>query len=299
MDKLQAMAIFVKVVEAGSLSAAARSLGLSLTAVSRQLAALEDALETVLVVRTTRHRRVTEPGRVYYERTKRILGEIGEAELALSAQKAVPSGRLLVSAPTLLGSLRLAPLLPAFLAQYQGIGIDLILTDRGVNLAEDAIDVALRIGPLEDSSLIARKLDNIQMVVCASPAYLEQRGEPFLPQDLSGHDCLTFSANPGDIEWRFETLGGTQAVELRGRLCTNNLDAAVKAAAEGAGIVRAPSWQVADYVTSGRLRIVLAQYQRPATPLHALFLPGRLPSPRIRAFIDYLAAHWEYSWPSC
>ncbi len=293
MDKLGAMAVFVKVVEAGSLSAASRVLGLSLTTVSRQLAALENALGAPLLVRTTRHLAMTEDGRAYYERAKHILSEIDEAERALSAQKTVPLGRLHVSAPTLLGRLRLAPLLPVFLARHPLVSVDLTLADRNVRLAEEGIDVALRVGPLDDSSLMARKLGDIQLVVCASPDYLERRGEPRTPDDLSEHDCLVFSEVPGAGQWRFQTEAGRKTVQVPARICANNLDAVVAAALGGAGLVRAPSWQIAGHVASGRLRIVLEQYQRPSTPLHALFLHTRLRSPKVRAFVDFLAKQWS------
>jgi DNA-binding transcriptional LysR family regulator len=175
MDKFAAMRVFVKIADAGNLSAAGRQLGLSLTSVSRQLMALEEFLDTTLIERTTRHLSLTESGLLYYERAKQILEEVAEAERGLTAQTGVASGRLHVSAPSLLGRLRLAPMLPGFLAEQTQVSIDLMLVDRPVRLAEEGIDVALRVGPLEDSGLIARKLDDIQIVVCAAPDYLPPR----------------------------------------------------------------------------------------------------------------------------
>ena len=175
MDKFAAMRVFVKIADAGSLSAAGRQLGVSLTSVSRQLMALEQVLGTTLVERTTRHLSLTEAGRLYYERAKQILEEVAEMERGLTAQKGVASGRLHVSAPSLLGRLRLAPMLPGYLAEQTRVSIDLMLVDRPVRLAEEGIDVALRIGPLEDSGLIVRKLDNIELVVCATPDYRRRR----------------------------------------------------------------------------------------------------------------------------
>jgi DNA-binding transcriptional LysR family regulator len=292
MDKLGGMEVFVAAVECGSLSAAARTLGRSLTAVSRQLAALEASLGAPLLVRTTRHLAMTEGGRVFYERAKQILGEIGEAELALSAETAVPSGRLHVSAPTLLGRARLAPLLPVFLARHPLVAIDLSLIDRNPRLAEEGIDVALRIGPLDDSSLIARKLGSIELVVCAAPDYLAQRGEPQRPGDLADHDCLVFGDAGSTAQWHFQTAAGRRSVTVPALLRANDLDAVVAAALGGAGLVRAPSWQIAHHVVAGRLQPVLTPYQRPSTPLHALFLPVRLASPRVRAFADFLVEQW-------
>ena len=176
MDKFAAMRVFVKIADAGNLSAAGRQLGLSLTSVSRQLMALEEVLGTTLVERTTRHLSLTESGRLYYERAKQILEEVAEMERGLTMQTGLASGRLHVSAPSLLGRLRLAPMLPGFLAEQTRVSIDLMLVDRPVRLAEEGIDVALRIGPLEDSGLIVRKLDDIQLVVCAAPDYLRRRG---------------------------------------------------------------------------------------------------------------------------
>ena len=175
MDKFAAMRVFVKIADAGSLSAAGRQLGVSLTSVSRQLMALEQVLGTTLVERTTRHLSLTEAGRLYYERAKQILEEVAEMERGLTAQKGVASGRLHVSAPSLLGRLRLAPMLPGYLAEQTRVSIDLMLVDRPVRLAEEGIDVALRIGPLEDSGLIVRKLDDLQLIVCATPDYRRRR----------------------------------------------------------------------------------------------------------------------------
>jgi DNA-binding transcriptional LysR family regulator len=197
MDKFAAMRVFVRIADAGNLSAAGRQMGLSLTSVSRQLIALEEVLGTTLIERTTRHLSLTEAGQLYYERAKQILEEVAEAERGLTAQTGVASGRLHVSAPSLLGRLRLAPMLPGFLAEHVRVSIDLMLVDRPVRLAEEGIDVALRIGPLEDSGLIVRKLDEIQLVVCAAPDYLRRRGEPATPEDLVAHDCLAFGDVPG------------------------------------------------------------------------------------------------------
>jgi DNA-binding transcriptional LysR family regulator len=192
MDKFAAMRVFVKIADAGSLSAAGRQLGLSLTSVSRQLMALEEALGTTLVERTTRRLSLTESGQLYYERAKQILEEVAEMERGLTMQTEVASGRLHVSAPSLLGRLRLAPMLPGFLEEHTRVSVDLMLVDRPVRLAEEGIDVALRIGPLEDSGLIVRKLDDIQLVVCAAPDYLRRRGEPATPEDLVEQDCVAF-----------------------------------------------------------------------------------------------------------
>jgi DNA-binding transcriptional LysR family regulator len=292
MDKFTAMRVFVKIADAGNLSAAGRQLGLSLTSVSRQLMALERVLGTTLVERTTRHLSLTESGRLYYLRAKQILEEVAEMEGGLTMQTGVASGRLHISAPSLLGRLRLAPMLPGFLAEQSRVSVDLMLVDRPVRLAEEGIDVALRVGPLEDSGLIARKLDDIQLVVCAAPDYLRRRGEPATPDDLLGQDCLAFSDVPGVSEWSFQDGAVRRAVRIPTRLCANDFDTLVSAALSGAGLVRVPSWQVAQHLADGRLRIVLEAYQRPPTPLSILTPRTRLLLPKVRAFVDFLQQHW-------
>jgi DNA-binding transcriptional LysR family regulator len=292
MDKFAAMRVFIKIQDAGNLSAAGRQLGLSLTSVSRQLMALEAFLGTTLVERTTRHISLTESGRLYYERAKQILEEVAEMERGLTMQTGVASGRLHVSAPSLLGRLRLAPILPDFLSEQTGVSVDLMLVDRPVHLADEGIDVALRVGPLEDSGLIVRKLDNIQLVVCAAPDYLRRRGEPATPDDLLEHDCLGFGDVPGIAEWSFQEGEERRSLRIATRLCANDFDTLVSAALAGAGLVRVPSWQVAHFLADGRLRIVLDAYHRPTTPLSILTLRTRLLLPKVRAFVDFLQQHW-------
>jgi molybdate transport repressor ModE-like protein len=292
MDKFAAMRVFVRIAEAGSLSGAGRQLGLSLTSVSRQLMALEAVLGTTLVERTTRHLSLTESGRLYYERAKQILEEVAEMERGVTMQTGVASGRLHVSAPSLLGRLRLAPLLPSFLAEQTRVSIDLMLVDRPVRLAEEGIDVALRIGPLEDSDLIVRKLDDIQLVVCAAPDYLRRRGTPATPDDLDEQDCLAFGDVPGVAEWSFQDGAVRRSLRIPTRLCANDFDALVSAALAGTGLVRVPSWQVAHYLADGGLKVVLEAYQRPPTPLSILTLRNRLLLPKVRALVDFMQQHW-------
>jgi DNA-binding transcriptional LysR family regulator len=293
MDKFAAMRVFVRIADAGNLSAAGRQLGLSLTSVSRQLIALEKGLGTTLVERTTRHLSLTESGRLYYERAKQILEEVAEMERGLTMQTGVASGRLHVSAPSLLGRLRLAPLLPAFLAEQTRVSVDLMLVDRPVRLAEEGIDVALRVGPLEDSGLIVRKLDDIQLVICAAPDYLRRRGVPATPDDLVEHECLAFGDGPGVAEWSFQDGAVRRSLRIPTRLCANDFDTLVIAALAGAGFARVPAWQVAHCLADGRLRIVLEAYQRPPTPLSVLTPRTRLLLPKVRAFVDFLQRHWS------
>jgi len=294
MDQFAAMATFVRVVEAGSLSGAARSSQGSLTSVSRQIAALEAHFGVQLLLRTTRRLSLTDDGRLLYDRAKSILGELKEVELALSSGQRQPSGRLRISAPTLMGRLLIAPLLPEFLRRNPSLSIDLLLVDRAVDLIEEDIHVSLRVGRLPDSQLVVRKLGDLRMIVCASPSYLQRRGIPQTPGDLTRHDCLVFSDTPGAGEWRFME-GGTTKCKIRvpARLWANNLDALVSAAKEGAGIARVPSWQVATEIEAGRLQRILTEHAQPPTPVHLLFQPSRLASPKTRMFVDYLIESWR------
>ncbi|MCA1454893.1 LysR family transcriptional regulator [Bradyrhizobium sp. BRP22] len=294
MDQLAAMATFVRAVEAGSLSAAARSLPSSLTSVSRQISALEEHFGTRLLLRTTRQLALTDDGRLLYERAKSILGEVKEIEAALSRDRRQPSGRIRVSSPSLMGRLVLAPLLAEFLRRYPLLSVDLVLVDRAVDMVEEDIHLAIRVGRLRDSQLVARKLADLRMIVCASPAYLARRGIPQAPRDLADHDCLVFSDAPGSAEWRFaESAKANRKIRISGRLWMNSLDALVTAAKEGAGIVRVPSWQVDTELMAGNLRRILAEYEPPPTPLHLVFQPSRLASPKTRAFVDYLVERWR------
>jgi DNA-binding transcriptional LysR family regulator len=294
VDQLTAMATFIRVVEAGSLSSAARSLPSSLTSVSRQISALEERFGTRLLLRTTRHLALTEDGRILYERAKTILGELKEVEATLSRGRHEPSGRIRVSAPTLIGRLLIAPLLAEFLRRYPSLTVELLLIDRAVNMVEEDIQLALRVGHLPDSQLVARKLGDLRMIVCASPIYLERRGVPQVPSDLSRHDCLVFSDTPGVAEWRFKEGAKTERrIRVTSRLWVNSLDALVSAAKEGAGIVRVPSWQVEADIAAGDLHRILLDCEPSPTPLHLLFQPSRLASPKVRVFVDYLIERWR------
>ncbi|WP_109477088.1 LysR family transcriptional regulator [Paraburkholderia sp. C35] len=292
MDRFEAMSVYVRVVDAGSLSAAARAIPMSLTSVSRHISALEAQFGAQLLRRTTRNLAMTDEGRILYDRAKAILGEVDELGSALSAGRGKLSGRLRIAAPTLLGRHLIAPLLPGFLALHPEVDIDLLLVDRVVNLVEEGLHVAVRVGRLPDSSLVARKLDDIQMVVCAAPSYLARRGVPRKPEDLRQHDCLVFSDAPGPVDWRFQSGAARIRVGVTGRLWVNSLDALVRAAVDGAGVVRVPAWQVAEDVAAGRLQVVLEAFAAPATPVHLVFERARLSSPKIKVFIEYVVEQW-------
>jgi DNA-binding transcriptional LysR family regulator len=294
MDQFAALTTFVRVVDAGSLSGAARLLPSSLTAVSRQLSALERHFGTKLLHRTTRRLALTDDGRILYDRATAILGELKQVEATLSTGHHEPSGRLRLAAPWLIGRLLIAPMLAEFLRRYPAVSVDLQLVDRPVDLFEEDIHLALRVGHLPDSDLVARKLGDIQMIVCAAPSYLERRGVPQTPAELSAHDCLAFSEMPGAAEWRFLEHSKSRAkIPISPRLWANSLDALVAAAKDGAGLVRVPSWQVMGEITAGNLRRVLGDYEPPPASLHLLSQSSRFASPKTRAFVDYLTAQWR------
>jgi DNA-binding transcriptional LysR family regulator len=291
VDQLAAMTTFVRVVEAGSLSGAARSLPSSLTSVSRQISALEELFGTPLLLRTTRRLALTDDGRLLYDRARSILGELKDVELALSSGRQQPSGRLRISAPTLMGRLLIAPLLTPFLRRHPSVSVELLLLDRAVDMIEEDVHLALRVGHLPDSQLVARKLGDVQMIVCAAPAYLECFGVPRSPADLHDHACLVFSDTPGVGEWRFKQNAKAECkIRISGRLWINSLEALVSAANDGAGIVRVPSWQIKADLAAGRLQRILRDHEPAPAPVHLVFQSSRLASPKIRVFVDYLVA---------
>jgi DNA-binding transcriptional LysR family regulator len=292
-DHLSQLSTFVRVAELGSLSAAARALSVSLASVSRQIAVLEDRLGARLLERTTRRLALTEGGRTYLERARRILAEVVEADLAFSQFQSEPVGNLMVSGPTLFGQHYLSAAIPAFLARHQRVGVVLDLSDRFVDLVEEGIDVAVRIGEPADSSLIARRLGSFRRVVCAAPAYLAVRGAPAHPEALIDHDCvLATMMQPAD-EWRFVRAGERVVVRVAGRLRASNGDAALQGALGGAGIVLAQSWQIRDHVRAGRLKVLLDDWQTPEVAIQALYPSARHLSPKVRAFVDFLAERWR------
>jgi DNA-binding transcriptional LysR family regulator len=288
MDRFAAMSTFVAIVDAGSLSAAARRLESSAAAVSRQLSALEEELGARLINRTTRRLTLTEGGRSYYERCKRILGDLDEAEAELSEHQVAPAGRLVVSAPVPFGSRFLAPVLADFMRQYPQVDIDLSLTDRFVSLVEEGFDVALRIGPLGDSTLIARRLGSFRRVVCGAPAYLAKLGEPKEPADLARYKCLIFTRLFDAYDWHFAKDGREIPVRVSGSLRTDSMDVVLQAALDGAGLCLANSWQLREHVAAGRLKVLLRDYELPEVPINIVYPHARLLSAKVRAFIEFM-----------
>ena len=288
MDKLDSMAVLLAVVEAGSLSAAARQLAMPLATVSRKVAALEAHLKTRLLHRTTRHLALTEAGSAYVAACRRILDEIGEAERTATGEYATPKGELTVTAPMMFGRLHIVPVVAEFLAQYPEIEINLVLTDRVMHLMDEHVDVAVRIGELPDSGLMATGVGKVRRVVCASPDYLARHGAPATPADLAAHDCISFEVMESRRAWVFGAARSAQAVPVHSRLAVNTVDAAIAAATLGVGLVRVMSYQVMDALRNDALRIVLEPFESEPLPV-SLVHKGQTPLPlKLRAFLDFV-----------
>jgi DNA-binding transcriptional LysR family regulator len=288
MDKLTGMAIFARVVEAQSFTAAAAQLGTSRSAVSKAIAGLEDRLGARLLNRTTRRLALTEVGRAFYERCARIVAEAEDAELAVSRLQAAPRGTLRINAPVSFGVLHLAPALPDFMQRYPELRVEIDLADRTVDLIEEGYDLAVRIGALPDSSLIARRLADNDMVVSAAPSYWQRRGRPGEPRDLVGHACITYAYQRSPNEWPFVGPAGRFTVRVEGPLLSNNGDLALAAALAGLGVVVLPCFLCGPELADGRLEPVLADWMPPPTGIHAVYPHGRHLSAKVRAFIDFL-----------
>ncbi len=288
MDQLGAMRTFVEIVDQGSLSAASRRLQVSLPVVVRTLAALERRLGVRLLNRTTRRIHLTEAGAEFYQRCKRIAAEVEEAEQAVSEQRRTPSGTLVVNAPVLFGRLHVSPLIGTFLERYSQLVVELTLSDRNVDIIEDGVDVAVRIGHLPDSSLAATQLGLTQRVLVASPAYLRRAGTPKAPEDLSKHNCLRFTGLTPGRAWHFVRAGREVDVQVSGNFASNSGDAVIETALQGRGIACVLSYQVTDHVASGKLRLLLQEFAPPPVPIHAVFAHPKLVSAKVRAFVDHL-----------
>jgi len=299
LDTLVGMAVFARVIDSGGFSAAARALGMSKSAVSKQVSALEDRLGARLLNRTTRRMSLTEAGAALIDNCRRLLAEAEAAESAVGALQSEPAGVLRVNAPVTFGSMHLAPALPDFLARHPQVTIDLTLNDRQVDLVDEGYDLAIRIARLADSSLVARKLAPGRRIIVAAPAYLERRGVPTTLADLAGHECLSYTYMAADDEWRFQGPNGEESVRVTSRVRANNGEVLRAAAVAGAGIATLPTFICGADVTEGRLARVLPEYDNRSFAVHAVWPAGRHPSPKLRAFVDFLAGrfgpapYWE------
>ncbi|HEY6897620.1 MAG TPA: LysR family transcriptional regulator [Rhodocyclaceae bacterium] len=288
MDKLKAMEIYVRIVEAGSLTAAAERLDTSLSAVVRALAGLEGELGVRLLNRTTRRTALTEEGREYFDRAKRILAEVSDAEAALSAGQE-PRGRLSITAPTMFGRLHVMPVVAAFMARYGQVQVDLSLLDRAVDLLEEGIDVAVRIGQLADSSLVALPLGETPRLFCASPAYLARHGTPRRPGELLRHACIVPNSAAHWSEWEFQRRGKVEKIQPAASFRTNQMEVALAACVAGIGCGRFLGYQAATALERGELVRLLQEWEPPAAPVSIAFPHARLMSSRVRTFVDFAA----------
>lgn len=285
MDRFQAMAVFVAIADAGSLSAAARQLGQPLATVSRKLALLEGQLQARLIVRTTRRLELTDAGRDYLEAARQILDQVHDAEQTAAGIYTRPQGRLVISAPIVFGRLHLLPVVVEFLRACPEVDVRLVQADRVANLVEEQVDLALRIGELTDPGLVATRLGEIRRVTCASPAYLAAHGVPQEPADLAGHACISFEGLMSATRWAYPS----GSVALRSRLSVTTAEAAIAAARMDLGVARVLSYQVADALAAGALVRVLAEHEPAPLPVSLVYPgQGRLPA-KCRAFIDHAA----------
>ncbi|MDB5620912.1 MAG: transcriptional regulator, LysR family [Tardiphaga sp.] len=290
------MTTFVAVADLKGFAPAARKLGLSASAVTRYVAALEDRLGARLLQRTTRSVTLTDIGARYLERARRILGDVEEAESAAQAERTQPNGRLIVSAPVGFGRIHVTPLMSLYLQRYSNVSGELRLTDHLVNLVEDGVDAAVRIGHLADSSLVARVVGSMRRIVVASPDYLARRGTPKLPKDISAHDTIQFGGVAVPPEWRFVENGEDIRVAHTPRFTCNVADAAIWHAERGGGLTSVLAYQAAEALAAGRLKTVLSRFERPAMPIHIVYPTSRLLSAKVRAFIDLTAetCNWNF-----
>ena len=288
------MKAFVAVADARGFAPAAHRLGLSPSVVTRLVARLESQLGIRLLQRTTRSVTLTDAGARYLERARRVLTELEEAEESASAERARPTGRLVVSAPAMFGRLHVSPLMCRYLNLNPDVVGELSLSDRMVNLVEDGIDLAVRIGHLADSSLIARRAGTTRRVLVASPSYLERRGVPATPLELARHQTIQFSPLATTSDWSFRDGDRELRVPLTSHYVTNSADAALWHAEHDGGLTFALSYQVVDAVKAGRLRIVLESFELPSLPIHFVYPSSRLLSAKVRTFVELAAATCDW-----
>ncbi|MDQ0008406.1 DNA-binding transcriptional LysR family regulator [Luteibacter jiangsuensis] len=298
MDLFGALSAFVAVADAGGFAPAARKAGMATSSLARQVDTLEAHLHTILLNRSTRSVTLTPAGEDYYVQATRILADLDEANRSVSEREGPPRGLLRVSLPVAFGGLHVTPILPEFLKACPDVDLDLLMTDTVVNLVESRIDVAIRIGNLESSNMVARRLAPHRRVVCASPEYLRARGEPVDPVDLVHHSCLTFSYATGDRTWRFAKAGRIEQLQVRGALRANHSETLKEAALAGLGVLIMPTWLIGQELADGRLRRLLADWdanvgRATAAPqsdagIHAIYLAERRGSTKVLAFTEFL-----------
>ena len=288
MDRLQAIQVFVQVVESSNFIRAAERLGLSATAVSRQVAELEKHLQSRLLQRTTRRISLTESGRTFYERCVQILAELDEAEREVGQEAAEPRGTIRLTTSVNFGTRQVTPAIASFLARHAQVKFDVSLSDRIVDIIEEGFDLAIRIGRTGAQNLVARKLGEARLVLCASPAYIARHGAPATPEDLARQNCLTYEYALRDA-WTFRDAAGRErTVRVAGSLNSNNGDLNAAAAVQGVGIALEPDFIVDSELKSGKLVPVLESFEAPASPIYAVYPSRRFLPAKVRMFVDFL-----------
>jgi DNA-binding transcriptional LysR family regulator len=296
MDRIDAMQAFVAAADLEGFAPAARKLGLSPSAVTRLIAALEKRLGARLLQRTTRQVTLTDAGSRYLERAKRILADVEEAEQAIEGERTRPGGRLVISAPVGFGRLHVSPVVSAYLKRFPEVAADLRLSDRMINLVEEGVDLAVRIGHLPDSTLVVRHVGEMRRIVVASRDYLKAHGEPKRPAEIASHETIQFGAMTAAPEWRFVEDGRAVSASPSPRFSSNSADAAIQHAEAGGGLTRVLAYQAAASLKAGRLKIVLAKFEQPPLPIHIVYPTSRLLSAKVRTFIDLVTeiADWHF-----
>jgi DNA-binding transcriptional LysR family regulator len=296
MDRIDAMQAFVAVADLQGFAPAARKLGLSPSGVTRLIAALEDRLGARLLQRTTRSVTLTDVGARYLERARRILSDVEEAEGSAQDERTRPNGRLVVSAPVGFGRLHVSSVMSAYLKRYPEVLGELRLSDRMINLVEDGVDLAVRIGHLADSSLVARHVGEMRRIVVASSGYLTACGEPQTPQAIATHETIQFGGMAASPDWRF--VDGASEIRVAGtpRLTTNSADAAIQYAEQDGGLTQVLAYQAAAAIKAGRLKIVLAKFEAPPLPIQIVYPTSRLLSAKVRTFVDLVTeiSDWHF-----
>lgn len=289
MDRLDAMSIFIAAVEAGSFSAASRRLGMPLPTVSRKVADLEAHLNTRLLIRSTRKLTLTDAGSAYLVASKNILEQVGEAERAAAGEYVMPKGDLIIAAPIVFGRLHVLPIVNDFLATFPDINVQMTLSDRNADLIDDHIDMAVRIGELPDSSMVATRVGFVRRVVCASPKFLMAYGAPKTPDDLADLPCITFGNIVSGSSWMFaaKSRRGVRPVPVQARLAVNTAEAAIDAAISGVGITQVLSYQVAQAIKDKRLKIVLKDFEVEPLRVHVLYPAQTRPPLKLRSFLEF------------
>jgi DNA-binding transcriptional LysR family regulator len=288
MDRLEAMSVIIAVTETGSISAASRRLKSPVATVSRKVAELESRLKAQLFQRSSRRMTLTDAGRSYIDACKRIIEQVDDAEREVSGEYRIPRGELAVTTPWGLGHTHLLPLAVEFLEAYPDISLRLMLTDRVVNTTEENIDIAIRVGTLPDSNMIATRIGSIRIVVCASPSYLKGRGEPKQLSDLEKHACITIDDHTIPSAWKFVRGSRATAAPVNSRLCVNTSEAAVLAAIEGAGLARVMSYKMDAAKRAGKLSIVLEEFEPEPLPVHIIYTPRKPVPLKLRAFLNWM-----------